>query len=191
MIIVEGMDNTGKTTLVEKLQQEFPVLTYRPSIGNRHDLVSIAEQAADEAWRTDFGLVLADRSRIISEYVYNPVLKKRPIAYTFSTYMELLGGLAGGHHLIIHCFRNVSRIIDTFDERDQLEGVRQHLSTLSSRYEQVMHMMRFLFDVNERGSRVVSYCFDSDRVPDYYTIITGAVRKYVQEEVDLHEREGL
>ena len=181
MILVEGLDNTGKTTLVERLLDDFPVLEYRPSIGNKHDREQIRKQAAEEAW-IQMPHVLGDRSRIISEYIYNPVLKRRPIAYPMDEYMEMLGGFARGHHLIIHCYRSVARIIDTYNDQDQLAGVRQNLAEIASRYDQVMHMLRFLFAVADSNSEICTYTFEPNKDrPDPYTTVLQYVRRYLRE----------
>lgn len=190
MIILEGMDNTGKTTLYNKLLDEFPQLDRRPSIGNKHDLVEIRRQAEDEAWSPHkLTHTLGDRSRIISEYIYCPILQKREIAYSLDTYTELLAGFSRGHHLVVHCYRSTSRIIDTFDGTgEQLEGVRAHISELSSAYDEVMHMLRFLFRVGGGGGKVITYSFEQRThgggfsFGDHYPLVTSAIRRYLHEE---------
>lgn len=192
MIILEGMDNTGKTTLYDKLREEFPQLKARPSIGNKHDLDQVFSQARDEAWNASgLALTLGDRSRIISEYIYGPILQKRLLAYSMNDYMEMLGGFARGHHLVVHCYRSTSRIIDTWDATgEQLDGVRQHLSELSSAYDEVMHMLRFLFRVGGLGGRVITYSFEQRShgggfsFGDHYPIVTSAIRQYLHEEAE-------
>lgn len=180
LIVVEGMDNTGKTTLVEQLQQEFPQLKYRPSIGNKHDLSVIRAQAQDEAYSPDkLSMTLGDRSRLISEYIYQPLLGKRDAAYSFDAYMEMIGFFARNHHLVIHCYRSTARIIDTWDE-GQLEGVREHLSELSSQYDKVMHMLRFLFRVGGDRGKVITYSFEAQQEPQ--SPVFRAVRQYIHEE---------
>lgn len=184
MIILEGMDNTGKTTLYEKLLEEFPQLSARPSIGNKHDLTQIRRQAEDEAWHPDkLRLTLGDRSRIISEYIYNPILNKRPIAFSLDTYTELLAGFARGHHLVVHCYRSTARIIDTWDATgEQLEGVRANLSEIAYAYDCVMQMLQFLFRVGEGGGKVIRYTFEPGNDADLYPVVTSAIRRYLHEE---------
>lgn len=91
MLIVEGLDNTGKTTLVQWISEEYPQFEVQQSIGNNHDLRMIRLQAHDES-SLNRPLLLCDRSRLISEYVYNPVLKSRPIAYDLRDWLNMIGG---------------------------------------------------------------------------------------------------
>jgi hypothetical protein len=179
------MDNTGKTTLVDKLKLAHPHLEYRPSIGNKHDRDFIREQAANEAYDVEkMRWVISDRSRIISEYIYTPVVGGRDIAYSLDTYTEFLASFARGHHLVIHCYRSTAKIIDGWDEREQLEGVRSHLSEIASRYDQVMHMLRFLFAVGGGKGKVIQYTFESnnDYTPEFFPIVSAEVRRYIEEE---------
>lgn len=147
VLIVEGLDNTGKTTLVEQLQQEFPVFQMRPSIGNKHDLNLIRNQAYEESIMPH-PYMLADRARLISEYVYNPILNNRPIAYSFSAWMDMIANFAqGGPHLIIYMRRDVQGIINSFKDREQLEGVEGSLTHLSLAYSKIMGMIELMFSV--------------------------------------------
>lgn len=178
MIIVEGMDNTGKTTLVEELQQLYPKLTYRPSIGNKHDLNQIKEQAYEEAY-TPMPLVLADRSRIISEFIYNPILNARPIAYPWGQYMDLVKSFVRGHHLVIFCHRPLHELMKTFDSREQLAGVKENAAKIFKAYEEVEGMFRFLFRVSNSGSEVHDYDY-ADGVS--HTLAVTKTKRYIEDE---------
>lgn len=146
LIVVEGLDNTGKTSLVGELCERFPMLERRDSIGNTHDPESIFEGALWEAYSSP-GLCITDRSRIISEWVYNPVLMNRPMAYDFRTWMKLVSSLAVGRHLILFMWRPIEELLETFDERSQLPGVRENIVLLHHRYNLVANMMELLFHV--------------------------------------------
>lgn len=162
MIVAEGLDSTGKTTLVEKIVGRYPSLKYRPSIGNKHDPPQIARQAQDEAYAWDMlKSTVGDRSRILSEYIYAPLLKNRPVAYPYHAWLEMLGTFSQHEHLIIHCVRSKALIIDSWKEEDQLKGVRQHLDEIQYRYESLMDMLHFLFKLNETRSRIMVYNFQN------------------------------
>lgn len=162
MIVAEGLDSTGKTTLVEKIVARYPGLKYRPSIGNKHNPAQIARQAQDEAYSWDMMKnIVGDRSRILSEYIYTPVLKKRAPAYSYNTWLEMLSSYTQHEHLIIHCKRHRAKIIDTWNEPDQLEGVREHLSEIDDRYDHLMDMLWFLSKVTEGKIRILHYNFET------------------------------
>lgn len=177
MIVVEGLDGTGKTTLVNQLLEEFPVLKGRPSIGNKHDLDVIYEGAQQEAFTLPYN-VITDRARIVSEYIYNPILNVRPLAFTFKEWMNFLGSFVQrSPHLLVFCHRHLGEVIDTWDHEGQLEGVREHLGEIDRMYEQVEDMYRYLFAVENRSSRVLTYNFK--KIP--YVYVSNAVRDYLKE----------
>jgi hypothetical protein len=173
LILVEGLDNTGKTTLVTDLAHRYPELQMRPSIGNKHDLEQISRQAYDEAYLLS-PYVLADRSRIVSEWVYNPVLKTRPTAYSFRTWMTYIAGFVQQSQYVIYCYRPVEHIMKTFDERDQLSGVVENLQLLSHRYDQIMAMIDFLFELDgQHNTAVMYYNYEVDNPDLIYREVDG------------------
>lgn len=176
MIVVEGLDNTGKTTLVSKILEEFPELVYRPSIGNKHDLNQIRDQAATEAfdWST-MKWTVADRSRLISEYVYNPILKGRPLAYPFHTFLEMFGTFVQQTNLVILCHRNRLHLEGTFDEREQLGGVRQHLTDLDNQYSRIYNVIQFLSIAGDGDTEVLKWSFEQHSE----TTVFNAVNRYI------------
>lgn len=176
MILVEGLDNTGKTTLVQDLCNRYPVLTSRPSIGNKHDLDQIKAAAFEEAYGSMPYLLVADRSRIISEWIYNPVLNAREPAYDFDMWLFMLKGFVQKPLYVIHCWRDLDNIRSSFDERDQLGGVAEHLPELAQKYEHVMGMIDLFFDLQQRRP-VMWYNYEVDN-PD---LIYREVEAYIKE----------
>lgn len=180
MIVVEGLDNTGKTTLVEKLCADFPQLKHTPSIGNKHDLNQIADQAwymveealVDEIW---------DRSRIISEYVYNPVLNMRPLAFAKNSWFAMLQQWLLHPQLVIYCRRPVRHIFETFDEREQLGGVADKLPELDRAYEGMMWLIEVLFQQSDPPKYVIEYNYEVDK----YEEVRDMVGRYLVEAKEL------
>lgn len=177
MIVVEGLDNTGKTTLVSKILEEFPELVYRPSIGNKHDVTQIIDQAHDEAFAwSKLKHTVADRSRLISEYIYNPILKKRPLAFSFHGFLEMFGSFLQQDNLVVLCHRNRLQIEGTFNEREQLGGVRQHLTDLDNQYSALYHTIHFLTIAGQGHTAVMKWSFEQHSD----TIVFNAVRRYLE-----------
>lgn len=185
MITVEGLDNTGKTTLVKKLCSDFPQLKFTPSIGNKHDLNQIVEQAwyiaeeaeVDEIW---------DRSRIISEYVYNPVLNKRSLAFGHATMLKMMREWLQRPQLIIYCTRPLPNIQASFDEREQLDGVVSKLKELAAAYEAFMGFLAIMFKVTDPPKYLLEYNFEEDK----YEYIRDLVGRYLVEAKNLAEARG-
>lgn len=180
MIVVEGLDNTGKTTLVEKLCSDFPQLKHTPSIGNKHDLNQIADQAwymaeeaeVDEIW---------DRSRIISEYVYNPVLNMRPLAFNKDSWFEMIRRWLQHPQLVIYCRRPIGHIFESFDEREQLEGVAGNLAALDRAYEGMMWFIEVLFQQSDPPKYIIEYNYEVDT----YEEVRDSVARYLAEAKEL------
>lgn len=144
MIIVEGMDNTGKTTLVEKIAKQYPTLQRDGSLGPNTPAELIARVVRMIA-RADVGeMWLYDRTPLISEEVYGSELRGE------SALLGVWGYLADQvllqRPLIIHCDPPEEHVRASFKDRDQMEGVEQRISRLLARYRSVVQRLR------DRGS---------------------------------------
>jgi len=187
VIIVEGLDNTGKTTLVSKIIREFPQLVYRPSIGNKHDLELIREAAMAEAFEWDrLRYTVGDRSRLMSEFIYNPILQTRGLAYPLHHFLEMLGSFVQENNLVIICYRNRLAIENSFSEREQLKGVRQHLPELSHQYDRLGTMLEFLNVAAEGKTKVMNWSFDKHSE----VVVYNEIRRYLHlvKEVDFERK---
>lgn len=120
--------------------------------------------------------MLTDRSRLISEYIYNPVIKARPLAYGMDDWLYMVGRFVQGQHLIIYCKRAMNDLVESFVEDEQLGGVFENLFSLASRYERVVAMFQLLFDIAESPSRIIVCEFASAR--DW---IFQNVKQYIEE----------
>jgi GTPase SAR1 family protein len=180
LIVVEGLDNTGKTTLVEQLVKDFPQLEYNPSIGNKHDLPQIHTQAW-ESINHDTPLKIWDRARFISEYVYNPILQNRELAFDTEEWLYMLAEYIRRPQLVIYCFRTPDRLIKDFDEREQLAGVFEHIPELMEAYDRVWNMVHFLFGLSPHDSRIYLHSFDHEDKEYKYPVIRKAVKEYLEQ----------
>jgi tRNA uridine 5-carbamoylmethylation protein Kti12 len=136
MIIVEGMDNTGKSTLVQHLAEKFKlckVATYHKP----QSLVMIHDY--------DFWLSLCpqplilDRHPAISDLIYGNVL--RGISYI----TERESRAWSKDHLIIYCRPAADIILKSFEDRPQLGGVKENLLKLLLFYDTYMEDIKHVF----------------------------------------------
>jgi thymidylate kinase len=179
MICVEGLDNTGKSTLCEKLGKDFPELEFHPSIGNKHDLDQIREQAyyqAEEAKVNE----LWDRCRFISEYVYNPVLRGRDLAFGHEAWFYFIKEYLLSPQLLIYCKRPLGKVIATFDEREQLSGVYDNLPLLNDAYNSIMWLMSVCLEQSPYKSVSGILAYDYEEKGDYDRV-ADAVGQYLEE----------
>lgn len=147
MIIVEGCDNTGKSTLVKQLCEEMPELVYVPH-GPRPPVSaeSYYKELVDILNRPDNSRVIVDRF-LLSELVYGPILRDKVILDEKQlSYINKL--LTIKKPFIIICNRPTSRILETFSERDQLDGVRNKVEDIQVKfYETFLEYKRNIRDM--------------------------------------------
>lgn len=144
-IIIEGCDNSGKTTLIEKLSKHFglEVVVSCRSIPVFEQVTWITEQIR----RTE--PVIHDRFTLISENVYGPVLRGgskfddlRGILTSFSNWLEIWEEVVEiSNPILIYCRPNFEIIKKTFHERDQIEGADKNLDVLVSTYDRVINQL--------------------------------------------------
>lgn len=137
MIIVEGCDNAGKTTLVAKLSAEHRLLTLnhrqRPlSLQDSRDYLHLVTPLA-QRFKTIF-----DRWQPISEPIYGPICR--------NTHLFEPADIAEQHSylrleklnpLIIYCRPSAERILN-FGDREQMEGVIDNAKKIIDGYDRMM-----------------------------------------------------
>lgn len=176
MIIVEGCDNTGKTTLIQKLKERFPQLEVVPkwtgprgpgSMKKMWDhMMTYLTRNPDETKYLVF-----DRFPLISELVYGPVIRKH-IEFSREQIEQATELLKKHFPLVIYCRRDPEAILANFEEREQMEGVRENVKALIDQYNRVLCELDFL------GIPVVDYTFD---VSDTWTNVIFIMSIYLEE----------
>lgn len=140
MIIVEGPDGAGKTTLINQLMKDIPGLERGPRASRSKEgpVDSVGEWARqDVASWADRPLAIYDRHPLISETIYGPTLRGGMDPHTLSllgsgTYQTFLT-----NSLVIFCLPLdrgvVIRNVET-DPDSQMSGVRENAGILWDKY---------------------------------------------------------
>lgn len=78
MIVIEGPDGSGKTTLIHEIKTQFPV-TIAPRVVTKdaEAMVDLVQWIEEDNAKLNQG-VLYDRHRLISETIYGPILRDEP-----------------------------------------------------------------------------------------------------------------
>lgn len=145
MILIEGTDNSGKTTLGEFLSKELDM-----------ELIhSIKPKSKEHAIRLNLDMfsqqeAIFDRCNIIAELVYGPILRGKSIYEEDS--WKWVGVLLRHNPIIIYCRPPESEILN-FGEREQMGGVIDNASELIRRYDQVMSSILCLYSASTIGCR--------------------------------------
>lgn len=78
MIILEGPDGAGKTTLLNELREELDLPVSKRVVSKDAEAMFDLRQWVDENLSQGWMPVLFDRHRLISEFIYGPILRGRP-----------------------------------------------------------------------------------------------------------------
>lgn len=152
MIIVEGLDNTGKTTLVKKLSKDLGLLVMnnqgKPK--KARDVVDYLHIVIDVSHRFP---VILDRLSLISEPIYGPVIRGSHLLNTWQVH-TLTYQLKSRKPTIIYC-RPPRDVIMSFKE-PQMDGVIDHAGTLLDAYDLSISQLKL------GGFTVLNYDWTTD-----------------------------
>ncbi len=76
MIIVEGPDGAGKTTLIEQLKERYGLEVAPRVVSKDAEAMTDLKVWVEENLAEGFQYKIFDRHRLISEYIYGPLLRK-------------------------------------------------------------------------------------------------------------------
>lgn len=181
MICIEGLDNSGKSTLVEKLCKDFPQLQRVPSIGNKHPS---AEEITRQAWEVldndrRSPLQVVDRLRFFSEYIYNPKYTKRPLSFGGDDWFMMWTQYFRRPQLFIYCKRPLARVLESFDEREQFEGLKDKMSEIEALYEKLTGFVEFCFEKFEHvGHKFIRYDYELTNYDFIHALVSQYVNQY-------------
>ena len=156
MIIVDGVDNTGKTTLAQELAEKYD-LPLRKSTGPQKDNPEIVKEFIYSTLERDLqDEVIYDRHALITEKVYGPVLRGKNVLEEIEDSYYLLYMFKQTRPLIIYTVLPAEEIKATFEERDQLEGVYENVDELYRRFNKLAGQLR------SAGFQVIKYNYKGD-----------------------------
>ena len=146
MIILEGADASGKTTLIYQLAAEFnlPIVkSYKP---RTPDDIRLFHHWAAAAPRTP----LLDRHAAISDLVYGPIIRKTTPSTVALAQHYLVD------NFLVFCCPPYSTVEKTLHNEQQMDGVADNSLALYKGYEQLMEQLepQFIYDwTNPRAFR--------------------------------------
>lgn len=172
MIIVDGLDNTGKTTLVNRLVKDLRLELAPKSPGpvSRNEMmVYMGPYLLDKfPWETQ-GIIF-DRFPIITEFPYGYAVRGN-VNFTPEDFYYTMGLLRLHKPIFVYCTRDIDRVMETFDEREQMEGVKGVTLEITKNYETLMSFFPF---------PVFIYNFDTDSTDTMYHTLCQVIRKKLE-----------
>ena len=165
LIIIEGMDNTGKSTLVKKLSSYLP---HHEVVVSPGPCANHVQWCIDELNRTDNRIY--DRFPVFSETVYGNIIRGYS---TLNNYLDqLLSMLVDTNPLIIYCDPGLEVIRGTFHEREQMAGVKENDAKCLDAYRNLMKTTQKILGTDN----VIYYDFTED--PDAQRILDRLEEHY-------------
>jgi hypothetical protein len=136
--IVEGTDNSGKTTLVQRLEALYRIPSIH-SLGpsSLEDATAWLLEIVGKAQRQS---TILDRFSLFSEAVYGPILRGRSV---YDGHGELTSALykllVALRPVIIYCVPPLGTVTRNLHEREQMAGVVENTEKLYDGYNRFFH----------------------------------------------------
>lgn len=136
MIIVEGMDNTGKTTLAKTLARDLQL----PYVHlDKPTDKQVVFQDIIECLNYSKPLEIRDRFTPISEMIYGPICRGESLLE--GDHWRWINMLGRSQSLLIHC-RPPDEKVFHWNDRDQMDGVIDNSQTLLEAYDSVFSCLK-------------------------------------------------
>ena len=155
-IIVVGMDNTGKTTLVNQLSDYYQcdhIKSLGPGYSRDEMLWEIVRKITIDK------MVVLERFSILEECVYGKVLRNDP-KFTVED-MDLVKPY---NPLIVYC-RPSDEVIYNFGDREQMDGVIEQREKLVNEWDHLISQLK------ERDFEVITYDWTKNSLEDITRVI--------------------
>lgn len=114
MLIVEGPDGAGKTTLVNKLETYLGWPLSPRVVSKETEAMVDLKDWVERNVKKGFQEIIFDRHRLLSEPVYGPVLKNttdRRELYDVSWYAKQMGRFIQAQPIIIYCLPSIETVM--------------------------------------------------------------------------------
>lgn len=177
IVIVEGMDGTGKTTLVQQLAHRLGVQPrkYVGSLGPSDDYrLALVSRTRSEITELEITFVkggsvkrLYDRFPLISEAVYGPILRGHNCFG--GLYYPLRSRLLALKTVIVYCRPNRDVIQVNVQQAPQMSGVPEHFGELLDAYDKLFVELTD----SPVNSYITVYDYTRDDVQDLISRIRG------------------
>lgn len=168
MIIIEGPDNAGKSTLAEKLSKSIGVAVHHSGgpAKNDEEILHRAELVFDQT-----GPRIYDRVPFISDYVYRTVLKDKPSPFLdMNLVKRYLKRLKKIHPVIILCWPPVPVMMAMEGHQRSAHETEEHFNRVKDNQEQFIHLYNQLFlDIPH-----YKYDYTADPLEDQFALVMMA-----------------
>ena len=168
LIVIEGMDNTGKTTLAQRLSKDLGI-RYRHN--DRYECVDDALEYLLKHTLPLSAPVIIDRLTPISEAIYGKVLRGQSMF--MGLHMASLSALLNTGNCVVMCKPPLDAVQE-FGDREQMEGVIDHSKSLYRCYDL---MKTFLNMLSDTGVKEYNYLVPQ-QYDEVFSFVSDKVEKW-------------
>jgi hypothetical protein len=177
LVVLEGMDNTGKTTLANKIIEAFPTFKYIKPVasegpgeqtgefmmGGMRCLFNSVKQG--ENWVTD-------RINLISEPIYGPICRDY-CKLSPQQIDEIMPEFLAVQPVIIYCSPSLESILKSINQGFQMDGVVTNSEKIYNAYDTFMEIWErvgiaqhytYNYEVDPNAHGVLAYLNVSDKL---------------------------
>jgi len=191
MIIIEGMDGSGKTILAQQLSLrlgDVPIKRFVTSGGpTNYDLLVKRTRAAltelrNQVMKSQRPVVIYDRFSLISEPVYGTILRGRN--HFGDEWVSLIDLLLALDPIVVYCRPSIEFILQNIRETadNQMEGVVSRALELIDAYDELINWLQVKAH-RMRSGRILVYGYDTDGV---WEVEAEIRRIYREQGVTIH-----
>jgi adenylate kinase family enzyme len=175
LIILDGFDNSGKTTLAYKIASEFGLKYLHSPSEYRWDFNKMIDWAVQEIEADRYAVY--DRFSPLTDQVYGPVLRGGTPYLDDEKGQAVVELLKRTPHLIIYARPSKSQIL-RFGEREQMDGVVEQAEKLLVRYDALF------YDLMKSDWNIVGYNYEE---PGDYNYVMAKVEKFISHRKEYHD----
>lgn len=152
MIVVEGPDGAGKTTLVKDIMETFEIGIGRRGTEDRSKLYTVTRadtyRAVAEDIHLEHGCQVWDRL-FYSEMIYAPLgMPPRKPKFTFQDQL-VIGHLLRGAAVTVVCYPPLNVVVSNVVGTDQMSGVHENIEKIWEAYGKLQPANAIWYDYTE------------------------------------------
>ena len=178
MIIVEGPDGAGKSTLVEQLIKKFPVVEGTRGVEDRDKLWEVTKSDTYRAISEAFTDGLAPRvwDRLFwSEFAYYSITP-RDIQFNEQDIATIPQTFKAMKAPVIFCMPPFAQVEANVNKVHQMRGVKTHIEDIYTTYENMLRDERYI----PAGLNLMRYDYSATDARDVRHQIFGRIEAYLE-----------